>query len=143
LEAECCKKRFQRDPRSHDRTFWIFPIRLMGSTGCIELEMKRYTANYRTMFTSEALNPHCLRSLGSLAASSMPRGRLGDVTNFGVEKFGRNIIRLTLRATFCAHPHAACDYMLCRTLNINTGFCLLVDESASSRKRLTRRRFRS
>lgn len=26
---------------------------LMGSTGCIELETKQYTANYRTMFTSE------------------------------------------------------------------------------------------
>ena len=140
MEAECCKKRFQRDPRSHDRTFWIFPIRLMGSTGCIELETERYTTNYRTMFTSE---PYCLRSLSSLAARLMPRMKVGDVTNLGVEKYRRNVIHLTLRATFYVHLHAACNYMLCRTLNTNTAFCLLVDESASSSKRLTRRRFRS
>jgi hypothetical protein len=41
----------------------------------------------------------------------MPRMKLGNVTDLGVEKFGRNVIRLTLRATFYAHLLAACDYV--------------------------------
>jgi hypothetical protein len=37
---------------------------------------------------------------------------LGQLTNLGVERFGQNVICLTLRAAFCAHMHAACDDLL-------------------------------
>ena len=36
----------------------------MGSTGCIELETERYTAYYKTMFTSEPLLSKITQFLG-------------------------------------------------------------------------------